>query len=131
MTRKLVAVPLLALALAVPAEAAGTMKLHQFVERGTKLEKKGPLALLHRDEIRLLQEEMQAASTKVRNERLAAEKAGRKGAYCPPPGGSGGMQMNAKQLLKELRTISASQPRSATVADGMRVMLARRYPCPA
>lgn len=118
----------LAATMAVPASAASTMPLHQFVARGSALEKKGPLALFSKGEIRALQTEMAAAGKQVREERLAAEKAGRKGAFCPPPGG-GGLRMSPQQVLRELRPIAASLPKTATVADGMRVMLANHYPC--
>lgn len=109
--------------------AAQTMPLRAFVERGTKLEKKGPLALFQRGEIRALQTEMAAASRTVRGEREAAAKAGRPGAYCPPPGSTGGVRMGAQQFLKEMRAIAATLPASATTTDGMRTLLARRYPC--
>lgn len=122
---------LLALGAAVPATAAAPMPLHQFVARGTALEKKGPLALLSRGEIRLLHAEMTAAGNQLREERLATAKAGRKGPYCPPANSSGGLRMAPQELLKELRVISAGQPRTATVADGIRALLAKRYPCPA
>jgi hypothetical protein len=107
---------------------AQNMPLSTFVQKGTSLEKKGPLALFSRGEIKTLQSEIMAASKVVRAERLAAKAAGRKPAYCPPEKGE---PMGAQKLLAELRKISATQPRSATVTDGMRVMLARKYPCPA
>ena len=115
--------------LLVPAAAsAQTMPLHSFVERGTKLEKKGAMALFSRGEIRALQTEMKGAAAAVRAERLAAEKAGRKPAYCPP---KEAQPMGARTFLAELRKVSATQARSATVTDGLRAMLVKRYPCPA
>lgn len=122
---------LLALALtavvATPAMAA-SMTLHQFVARGTALEKKGPMALFHRGEIKALQTEMMSAGKQVREERMAAEKAGRKPTYCPPAEGKG-VKMGAQEVLKELRLIAATQPKNATVADGWRAMLVKKFPC--
>ncbi len=114
--------------LVASSAGAQSMPLSTFVQKGTSLEKKGPLALFSRGEIKTLQSEVMAASKILRTERLAAKAAGRKPAYCPPEKGE---PMGAQKLLAELRSISASQPRTATVTDGMRVMLARKYPCPA
>lgn len=59
------------------------MPLQNFVERGTKLEKKGPLALLSSGEIKLLQTEMQAANKAVIAEYEANKKSGARQAFCP------------------------------------------------
>jgi hypothetical protein len=121
-------VPLtLLVALSAPA-AAQNMPLHQFVERGTKLEKKGPMALFHKGEINALMTEMKAAGAAVRGERLAAEKAGGKRLFCPPEKGE---PMGTQKLLAELRLASAKLGPKATTTDGMRAMLVKRYPCPA
>lgn len=119
---------LLAALFLASAASAQTMPLHQFVERGNKLEGLGPLALLHQGEIKELQTELTAAVNKLREERLRAQKAGKKPTYCPPAGSN--LKLNPQQLLKELRVISAGQPKSATTTDGMRVYLRKHYPCP-
>lgn len=128
MRRTILGLALAAGIAAVPA-AATAMPLYQLVERGTALEKKGAMALFHQGEIKALQDELSAASKQVLNERLAAEKAGRKAAYCPPKVRTKADQVSSQQLLKELRAISATQPKTATVADEMRIYLAKRYPC--
>ena len=128
MNRRVIAAALLAAALAAPA-AAQNMPLNSFVQRGTALEKKGPMALFHKGEISALMTEMKGASEAVRAERLAAEKAGRKGVYCPPAKGKG-QAMGAQKLLAELRAIPAAQARTMTTTDGMRYVVARHYPCP-
>ena len=110
--------------------AAQTMPLDQFIERGTKLERKGPLAMLHRSEIKLLMGEGRAAGELNRAERIADEKAGRKAAYCPPANAKA-QNINPRQLLGELRAIPAAKRRGMTVRDGMRHLSAQRYPCPA
>lgn len=119
-----------ALALAAPALAAAqSMPLRSFLDRATRLEKKGPMALFHRGEINMMMTEMKGASAAVKAERQAAVAAGRPAAYCPPAG-SKGVKMGPQQLLAELRTASAGLPATATTTDGFRAMLARRYPCP-
>ena len=119
----------LATGIAAPA-AAQNMPLPQFIERGTKLEKKGMLALLEKGEINALMTEMKAASEAVRAERLANEKAGRRGPYCPPADGKGA-RMSSQQLLAELRAIPAAKARTMSTRDGMRHLTIKRYPCPA
>lgn len=121
-------IAVLALGAATSANAQ-TMPLTSFVERGTALEKKGPLALFSRGEISALQTEMQGANKAVVAEYQLAKKAGRKTAFCPVKGEK--YQLGAQQLLAELRAIPAAQARGMTTTDGMRHLLARRYPCPA
>jgi hypothetical protein len=111
------------------AAGAQNMPLPTFVQKGTSLEKKGPLALLSRGEIRLLQTEMGAANKALVAEYEANKKAGRKQAYCPVKGQK--VQIGARQLLAELRAIPAAQARTMTTTDGLRLILARRMPCPA
>jgi hypothetical protein len=120
-------VGLLALGSAAAASAQA-MPLPTFLERATALEKKGPLALFHRGEINALFTEMKGASDQLKAERLAAEKAGRPAAFCPPAGQKG-VSFSSTELLRELRAIPAAQARSMTMTDAMRTVLARRYPC--
>jgi hypothetical protein len=123
---------LLAVLLGVASEApaaAQNMPLTSFVERGTKLEKKGPLALFQRGEIRALQTEMQAANKAVLAETQANKKSGAKQSFCPVKGQK--YQLGAKQLLSELRAIPAAQARTMTTTDGLRHLLKKRFPCPA
>jgi hypothetical protein len=108
--------------------SAQNMPLTSFVERGTKLEKKGPMALFHRGEITALQTEMQAANKVVVAEYKAKKKSGAKQAFCPVKGEK--FQLGAQQLLAQLRAIPAAQARTMTTADGMRHLLAKRFPCP-
>lgn len=119
---------LLALGSIASAAAAQSMPLQNFVQRGTALEKKGPLAVFSMGEIRVLQDEMKAAAAALRAERLAAEKAGRKPPYCPPKDQKS-LAMKPQQVLAELRAIPAAQARTMTTTDGFRHILARRYPC--
>jgi hypothetical protein len=112
----------------VPA-AAQKMPLQSFVERGTKLEKKGPLALFSRGEIKLLQNEMQAANKAVIAEYEANKKSGARQAFCPVKGQK--YQLSAQQLLAQLRAIPPAQARTMNTTDGMRHLIAKRFPCPA
>jgi hypothetical protein len=111
------------------AASAQNMSLTAFVERGTKLEKKGPMALFHRGEIRVLQTEIQAANKAVIAEYEANKKSGAKQAFCPVKGQK--YQLGAPELLAQLRAIPAAQARTMTTTDGMRYVLRKRFPCPA
>ena len=118
----------LILAAGLPAPAvAQNMPLPQFLDRATKLEKKGPMALFSRGEIKALQSEMQGANKAVVAEYRAREKSGAKQFFCPVKGEK--YQLGVKELLGQLRAIPAGQARGMTTADGMRHLLARRYPC--
>ncbi|HEY0131355.1 MAG TPA: hypothetical protein VGB57_08110, partial [Allosphingosinicella sp.] len=77
---KLLAAALLAV---VPLGAAQAMDVATFLIKADALEKKGMLALMSSD-YKLLMGEIRSQGAALRAERLAAERAGRKGAYCPP-----------------------------------------------
>jgi hypothetical protein len=113
----------LAVALAGAAEAA--MPLPVFLQKAEALEKKGMLALFSSD-LGLLKNEVHAATEALRAERLAARAAGRAQAYCPPRD-SGSMTSDA--LLAALRQIPPAQRAHMDVKDGMRTILARKFPC--
>lgn len=117
---------IVATSLAAPA-AAQNMPLPTFLDRATKLEKKGAMALFSRGEIKALQTEMQGANKTVIADYRAREKSGAKQAFCPVKGEK--YQLGVKELLGQLRAIPAGQARSMNTADGMRHILARRYPC--
>jgi hypothetical protein len=126
--RKSLLTIVLALGVATPA-AAQKMPLPQFIERATKLEKKGPLALFSRGEIKALQTEMQGANKVVMAEYQSNKKTGAKQAFCPVQGEK--YEIGAQQLIAQLRAIPAGQARTMTTTDGMRHLIAKRFPCPA
>jgi hypothetical protein len=122
-TRILLAAALAALPLA-PAQA---MDVAAFLHKADALEKKGMMALFSSD-YKLLKGEVEAASGQLRAERLAAEKAGRRPAYCPGRAAGG---LNSNELLAHLRTIPAAQRPGVAMKDALRDLYARKYPCPA
>lgn len=88
------------------------------------LEKKG-FAATFSSGFKLLKKEMQAASAQLRAERLAAERSGRRGAYCPPKS----IALDSKELLAHLRAIPAAQRPRVQVKDALRSFLLRKFPC--
>jgi hypothetical protein len=110
--------------LAVPLGAAQAMDVASFLKKADALEKKGLLALASSD-YKLLKAEIVTASGALRTERIAAERAGRRGAYCPP-GKSG---LNSKEILAYLRTVPVPQRPRVEVKDALRGLLSHKFPC--
>ena len=111
---------------AMPLAAAEAMNVAVFLERATALEKKGMRAIFSSD-LKVLKGEVETASTQLRAERIAAQKAGKAPAYCPPAKSG----MSPQELLAQLRTIPVAQRTRMELKDALRTVLARKYPCPA
>jgi len=115
------------LLLAIPAAAsAQSMNAETFNKRAIALQKKGPLALFSRGEIKALMTEGQASATKSREIRLAAVKSGQKPRYCPP---SGKGQMNSDEFMKGLAAIPAADRGKIDMTEATTRILARKFPC--
>jgi hypothetical protein len=121
MNNKLVAAVVLLFALPASAHA---MKVSTFLQKAEALQKKGPIALFSKD-ISLLKKEVTNAGGELRLERLAAEKAGRKPAYCPPDKTS----LGSDELLAHMRAMPAPERDRQEVKDALRSLMARKYPC--
>jgi hypothetical protein len=109
---------------AAPVGALQAMNVATFLQKADALEKKGMRAMFSSD-YRLLRKEVIGASAALRSERLAAERAGRRGAYCPPRKSG----IGARELLAGFRAIPAAQRSQVEVKDALRTMLARKFPC--
>jgi hypothetical protein len=64
----------------------------------------------------------------LKAERRADLKAGRTPAFCPPakPG-----SISSDEMLAHFRSFPVAQRARMTSTDGMRSLLAKKYPCPA
>jgi len=122
--RKTAFVLLIALA-PVSAANAQNMPLNQFLAKAEALEKKGPMALLSSD-IGRLKKEIQNSAKELRGERLAAKAAGRKPAFCPPEKGA---SLNSSEILAHFRSIPPAQRDRMRTRDGVRSLMARKFPC--
>ena len=89
---------LAAVLIAVPVSALQAMTVATFLQKAEALQARGPLALLSSD-LTLLKTEIATASQSIRAERLAARRAGRRPAYCPPEGGGGVLRPSAPPPL--------------------------------
>jgi hypothetical protein len=124
--RKTVLILILAAA-PISAVVAQNMPLPQFLAKAAALEKKGALALFSSD-MGLLKKEVRASAGALRTERLAAQRAGRKPAYCPPEKQSG---LGVAEILGHFRSIPADRQARMTTRDAFRSLLAKKFPCPA
>lgn len=118
---KLLAAVLLAF---LPLGAAQAMDVATFLIKADALQKKGMMALMSSD-YKLLKREIETEAAALRAERLAAEKARRKAAYCPPARQS----LTSNEILAAFRTIPTAQRPRIQVKDALRALMARKYPC--
>jgi hypothetical protein len=109
---------------ATPLAALQAMNVAVFLQKADALEKKGMRALFASD-YKLLKNEVVTDSQALRVERLAAERAGRHGAYCPPKKSG----LSSGEILAAFRSIPAGQRAGIDVKDALRALLARKYPC--
>jgi opacity protein-like surface antigen len=119
--KKLLAAALLA---AVPAGAAQAMDVATFLAKAEALQKQGMMALMSSD-YKLLKSEIETQAAALRAERLAAQKARRKPAYCPPAE----QALTSNEILAAFRTIPAAKRPRLQVRDALRALMARKYPC--
>ena len=106
------------------ARAAAAMDVATFLAKADALKAKGAMALFSSD-IGLLKKEIQTATTQLRAEKLARDKAGLPPRSCPPKDAK---PMNSDQFLAELRKLSPAEQR-LPVKDGLLRVAQRRYPC--
>ena len=109
---------------AVPITGLHAMNLAEFLQKADRLEKKGMTAMFSSD-FRLLKSEIQTASQALRAERLAAERGGRRGAYCPPAKSD----FSTNELLAYFRAVPSAQRARIPVKDALKSFLVRKYPC--
>lgn len=111
----------------VSAVVAQNMPLPQFLSKAHALEKRGAMALFSSD-MGLLKKEIRASAGALRTERVAAQRAGRKSAYCPPEKQAG---LGVGEILGHFRSIPPERRARMTTRDAFRSLLAKKYPCPA
>ena len=114
-------------AVPISAAAAQNMPLSQFLTKADALEKKGAMAVFSSD-MGLLKREVRGSAGALRSERVAAQRAGGKPAYCPPEKQSG---VSVREILGHFRSIPADRRTRMTTRDAFRSLLAKKYPCPA
>lgn len=98
----------------------------EFYQSATKLKRKGAIAIFSRGEIKRLVGEIKVAGEKVKETRLAAERSGGKGRYCPPKNSP---RMGADEYLKGLSAIPAPARRSIDLVEATTRILEKKFPC--
>lgn len=101
------------------------MSVATFLGKAESLKKKGPLALFSGD-IKLLMNRIKGDAAALRSERLAAEAAGNRPAFCPP---AGGVKLGDKDIIVAMEAVPAAQRSRTSTKDALRVYMARRFPC--
>lgn len=114
------------LTLAAGPLAAQSMNADVYHTRAAALMKKGPLALMHRGEIRALMEEGKKAGEKSREQRLAVVKAGGKPRSCPP---DGKQSMDAREFMTRLGAIPKAERQRIDMTEAMTRISAAKFPC--
>lgn len=125
MSLRLIVCGAAAIVIAQPA-LAQSMNAEVFHQRAVALQKKGPLALLSRGEIKALMAEGKASGEKARADRFAAIKAGKTPRYCPPADVRG---MNSDEFMKRLASIPQNERRRIDMGEAMNRILSAKYPC--
>lgn len=109
------------LMVAVPAAA---MPVATFLAKSEALRKKGPLALFSGD-LKLLVRTVKADAQALRAERLAATKANRPPAYCPPAE----VKLSDKDILAAMQAVPPAQRATTSTRSALRAFMSRRFPC--
>ncbi len=109
-----------------PLASAAAMPVSTFLAKADKLQSKGPLAMFSGD-MKLLQNQIKADSAALRAERIVAQSAGKRPAYCPP----GAVKMGVKEIIGAMRAVPAAQRATTDTKDALRAYFARRFPCKA
>ncbi len=111
--------------LAAPAVAA-VMNAEEFYQRAIKVKKRGPFALLSMKEVKILVKEVKIAGARVKETRLAAERAGKKGRYCPPPDSK---RMGHEEYVAGIGAIPLAERKKIDLIEATTRMLATKFPC--
>ena len=80
---------------------------------------------LFTSEYRLLKREAEGAGMQLKAENAALVRAGKPTPYCPPKKGS----LSSSELLSGFRAIPVPDRPRLSVKDGMRIYLAKKWPC--
>ncbi|HVF37370.1 MAG TPA: hypothetical protein VNA29_05450 [Sphingomicrobium sp.] len=109
-----------------PLSAAAAMPVSTFLTKADALQKKGALAVFSGD-LKLLMKQVQSDAAALREANKAADAAGRRKAYCTPPGG---VRLRNQDILDAMRAVPPAERARTDTRDALRSYFARRFPCP-
>ena len=119
------AIAAIVLASAAPALAAPAGSAQNFLDRANRLKAKGPLAFFDAD-YRRLKSEAYAAGNSLRDDRLAAQKAGKPILYCSPKARA---QLGSMEFIDGLEAIPSTERPKLNLKQAMLRVLQKKYPC--
>ena len=119
--KRMLIVALTALACAGTAHA---MDVATFLAKAESLQQKGVMAMFSSESTEM-QAELRAATSALRGERLAAQAAGRRPAYCPPEHAS----LEVPEIIAAMRAVPPARRAQTDIKDALRGAFARKYPC--
>ena len=113
------------LASASPALAAPAGSAQNFLDRANRLKSKGPLAFFDAD-YRRLKAEAYAAGNSLRDDRLAAQKAGKPILYCSTKARA---RLGSMEFIDGLEAIPSAERPKMSLKQAMLRVLQKKYPC--
>jgi hypothetical protein len=116
----------LILCVSAPALAAPPGSAQNFLDRANRLKSKGPLAFFDSDYGRL-KAEATAVGQSIGNDRIAAERAGKRALYCSPKPRA---QLGSFEFIDGLEAIPPVERARMNLKDAMTRVLQKKYPCP-
>ena len=119
------AIAAIILASAAPALTAPVGSAQNFLDRANRLKAKGPLAFFDAD-YRRLKAEAYAAGNSLRDDRLAAQKAGKPILYCSPKARA---QLGSMEFIGGLEAIPSAERPKLNLKQAMLRVLQKKYPC--
>ena len=113
------------LAASVPATAAAPGSADDFLARAERLKAKGPLAFFDSDYGRL-KAEATAVGVSIREDRIAAQRAGKPILYCSPQAHA---ELGSFEFIRGLEANPPAERARMSLKDAMIRVLALKYPC--
>ena len=115
---------LFVLACAAWTGTADAMDVATYLGKVEALRAKGMAAMFSSD-VQVLQSEVTTSSAALKRERLAALKAGRRPAYCPPDPAS----LSQQEIFAALTAVPPARRARTQVKDALKAAFVRKYPC--
>ena len=114
-----------ALLVAGATAAANAMDVATYLAKADALRQRGMTAMFS-SEARELQQEIRSGGAALKQERLAAQHAGRRPAHRPP----GPASLSMEEIFAAMNAVPPARRARTPVRDALRAAFARKYPCP-
>jgi hypothetical protein len=108
----------------VSVSAANAMDVGTFLAKAAILQDRGVLAMFA-SEYGELRDEIRSSFAALKQERLAAQAAGRRPVYCPP----GSPRLTTEEIMAAMLAVPPARRTHVQVRGAVRAAFARKYPC--